>query len=64
MKGSLSVSHTAAYMMRGFEASSDRSIAPALSLLYSTFSHVSPPSLDLNTPRSSFDPNACPRAAT
>src|SRR5205823_3016866 len=53
-----------AYRMRGLVSSIDRSTAPALSLLNSTFRHVAPPSTDLNTPRSLFGPKACPSAAT
>ncbi len=54
--GSRPCSHIAAYMMRGLVASIDSSAAPVLSSTQSTFFHVAPPSVDLNTPRSGDGP--------
>ncbi len=42
----------------------ERSAAPVLSLRYSTFFHVTPPSVVRNTPRSGLGPKACPSAVT
>src|SRR5690606_5936600 len=53
-----------AYMTCGFDGVSARSTAPARSLRYSTLRQVLPPSVLLNTPRSSFGPNSRPSAAT
>src|SRR3954463_13778650 len=50
--------------MRGFAGSMARSTAPAESERNSTLSHVLPPSLDRNTPRSALGPNAWPSTAT
>src|SRR5687768_4809898 len=45
-------SHIAAKSLFGFVGSMIRSAAPVLSLTYSTFVHVLPPSIVLKTPRS------------
>ena len=56
-------SHIDAYSTRGLLGSIDMSIAPARSDRYSTRSHVSPPSFDRNTPRSSSSPSRWPSTA-
>ena len=56
--------HIAANIRRGLLGSMLKSPAPAFSLLNRTFSQLFPPSCDLNMPRCSFGPKACPSAAT
>src|SRR5258708_22025172 len=56
--------HIVAYTTRGFPGSKQRSTAPVTLSLNKTFFHVRPPSVDRNTPRSSFGPTGCPTAAT
>ena len=50
--------HMAAYRTRGLFTSSERSIAPVLSLRKSTFFQLLPPSVVRNTPRSGLGPKA------
>src|SRR6185312_1100439 len=50
--------------MRGFLGSSSTSTAPVESLTNSTLSHVLPPSVLRNTPRSGSGPYVVPNAAT
>src|SRR5687767_14676643 len=57
-------SHIAAYSTFGFVASTLRSIAPVRLSRKSVFSHVCPPSVLLNTPRSAFGAPCFPNAAT
>src|SRR5215216_1119510 len=54
----------AAKSTRGLLGSSERSTAPASSLLKSTCSHVLPPFFERNTPRSRLGAHAWPSAAT
>src|SRR5437660_2285689 len=57
-------SQRAAYITLGLRRSIARSIAAVLLSRKSTFFHVLPPSVDLNTPRSGFGAAGCPNAAT
>src|SRR5688572_25560576 len=57
-------SQSAAYRMLGFDRSTERSMAPVLLSRNSTFRHVRPPSVVLNTPRSSLGEAWNPKAAT
>src|SRR5580704_13905699 len=54
----------AANKILGLLGSNVISIPPVFVSLYSTFSHVLPPSRVRKMPRSSFSPKGCPRAAT
>src|ERR1051326_812306 len=53
-----------AYTIFESTGSKERSIAPTPSLLNRTFCHVAPPSRERYTPRSGFDVQALPIAAT
>ena len=64
VQGSLLCSHEVAYRMRGLFMSIESDEIPVLSLMYSTFFQVAPPSVDLNTPRSLFGPCTVPCPAT
>src|SRR5689334_22871840 len=57
-------SHIAAYITFGLLRSMEMSIAPVLSSRKSTFFHVFPPSVDLNTPRSALGTAYLPKLAT
>ena len=63
-QGFRSPRHIPAYSSRGFFGFMARADAPVESFTASTCSHVLPPSLERNTPRSGFFPKACPSAAT
>ncbi|MBI3081759.1 MAG: hypothetical protein HYY94_02380, partial [Gemmatimonadetes bacterium] len=57
-------SHSAAYITAGLLGSTVRSTAPVAGSRNSTLRQVSPPLVDLNTPRSGLGAEWTPRAAT
>ncbi len=62
--GSRRLSYVAAYSTDGLRGSMTRSMTPILSLTNNTFSHVAPPFVVLNTPRSALSEYRWPMAAT
>lgn len=56
--------HAAAYSVSGSAGSICTSTNPVLLSMNLLFSHVLPPSVVLNSPRSAFGPQKCPTAAT
>ena len=56
--------HMAAISLLGFSGSITKSAHPVESFTKRVLFQVSPPSIDLNTPRSGFGPQAEPKLAT
>ena len=64
VQGFRSARHAEAKTMRGFDGLIAKSTAPVESEIARTWSHVSPPSVVRNTPRSGLGPKGSPSAAT